>query len=377
MPKIKFHQVAAVVVLVATAAWVATGEFSSVGSAANESEAAKPAPEVQEAPLRTVAVIDPPRIEHSRAIRLSGTTEADKRTVLTTRAGGLIEELPVKRGSTVKAGDLIAKLQAEGKEAAVDTARQLLLQREAEAEAARRLAESGSLPKLQLDNALSALAAARSQLEAAIADLERIVVRAPFDGVIDAVNVEQGSPVQAGAQVVTLLSLNPILAIGEVNERDLGHVEPGNKANVRLVSGREVEGTVRYVSYAASAATRTYRTEVAVPNDDRSIPAGMTAEITVNAAPVEATVLPRSVLTLSNDGDIGIRAVNDENVVVFYPIDIVDDTPNGIVLGGIPKGVRIIVAGQQLISEGDTVNAVQADEDMIRKLISEATGGTL
>ncbi len=378
MPRIKFHQVAAVVVLVATAAWVATGEFSSVGSAANENPAeAQETPHEQEVIVRTVAVIDPPRIMHSRAIRLSGTTAPDKRTVLTTRAGGIIAELPVKQGASVKAGDLVLKLEAEGKQAAVDTARQLLIQREAEAEAAKRLAESGSLPKLQLDNALSALAAAKSQLEAAIADLARIEVRAPFDGVIDAVNVEQGSPVQAGAQIVTLLALDPILAVGEVNERDLEHVEAGNKAEVRLVNGREVEGEVRYISHAASAATRTYRTEVAVPNEDRAVPAGMTAEITIRAKPVEATVLPRSVLTLSDAGDIGIRAVNEENVVVFFEIDIVDDTPNGIVLGGIPKGARIIVAGQQLISEGDTVNAVQADEEMIKKLISEATGGTL
>ncbi|MBO6903112.1 MAG: efflux RND transporter periplasmic adaptor subunit [Rhizobiaceae bacterium] len=379
MPKIKFHQVAAVVVFVATAAWVATGEFSSVGSAADEApaEAQEVAPHEAETVLRTVAVVDAPRIMHSRAIRLSGTTEADKKTVLTTRAGGIIAELPVKQGGSVKAGDLILKLEAEGKEAMVETARQLLLQREAEAEAAKRLAESGSLPKLQLDNALSALAAAKSQLESAIAELGRIELRAPFDGVVDVVNVEQGSPVGAGAAVLTLLALDPILAIGEVNERDLKHVKAGDKAAVRLVNGQEVEGEVRYISYAATQTTRTYRAEVAVPNPDLSIPAGMTSEITIRAEPVAATVLPRSVLTLSNDGDIGVRGVNAEDIVVFFPIDIVDDTPNGMVLGGIPEGVRIIVAGQQLISEGDKVVAVQADEEMIEKLISEATGGTL
>ena len=379
MPKIKFHQVAAVVVFVATAAWVATGEFSSVGSAADEApaEAQEVAPHEAETVLRTVAVVDAPRIMHSRAIRLSGTTEADKKTVLTTRAGGIIAELPVKQGGSVKAGDLILKLEAEGKEAMVETARQLLLQREAEAEAAKRLAESGSLPKLQLDNALSALAAAKSQLESAIAELGRIELRAPFDGVVDVVNVEQGSPVGAGAAVLTLLALDPILAIGEVNERDLKHVKAGNKAAVRLVNGQEVEGEVRYISYAATQTTRTYRAEVAVPNPDLSIPAGMTSEITIRAEPVAATVLPRSVLTLSNDGDIGVRGVNADDIVVFFPIDIVDDTPNGMVLGGIPEGVRIIVAGQQLISEGDKVVAVQADEEMIEKLISEATGGTL
>lgn len=379
MAKIKFHKVAAVAVLVATAAWVATGEFSSVGSAADEAQAARAATaaqEQQETPLRTVAVVNPPRVEHSRAIRISGYTDADKRAVLATRAAGIIEELPVSLGSQVKRGDLIAKLEAEGKEAAVETARQLLAQREAEASAARRLADAGSLPKLQLDNAVSGLAAARSQLEAAVAELERNALRAPFDGVIDKVDVELGSSVAAGAQVATILNLDPVLARGEVSERDLAYVKPGDRAEVRLVNGQEVEGVIRYISRDATAATRTFRVEVAIPNEDGSVPAGMTAEITLRAAPIVSTVLPRSVVTLSGDGDLGIRAVDGDDQVVFYPIDLVDDTAGGFVLGGIPEGARIIVAGQELISEGDKVKPVEADAETVRKLVEEATGST-
>ena len=378
MPKIKVHKIVAIAVLIVTAAWVITGEFSSVGSAADEAEAARAAaPEQEQAPLRTVAVVKPPRLQHSRAIRISGHTDADKRAVLGTRAAGVVEELPVRQGSRVKRGDVIAKLQAEGKEAAVETARQLLSQREAEGKAAQRLAERGSMPALQLDNAMSALASARSQLEMAQADLDRNILRAPFDGVIDKVDVELGSSVQVGATVATLLNLDPVLARGEVSERDLRYVKPGDKADVRLVNGQEVEGEVRYISRDATSATRTFRVEVAIPNEDRSVPAGMTAEITLRADPVDSTVLPRSVVSLSKDGDLGIRAVDADDKVIFYPIDLVDDTPRGLVLGGIPADVRVIVAGQELISEGDAVNPVEADQETINKLIGEATGGTL
>ena len=377
MARMKFHKVAAIAVFIGTAAWVATGEFSSVGSAADEQAPTPAAPvEAEAAPVRTVAVIDAPRIEHSRAIRVSGYTDADKRATLATRAAGIVEELPVTLGSRVEAGDLIVKLEAEGKEAAVETARQLLAQREAELAAAERLAQSGSLPKLQLDNSRSALAAARSQLEAAQAELSRNELRAPFAGVVDRIDVVFGSSVQAGAQVATILNLDPVLAKGEVSERDLSHIRPGNAAEVRLVNSQEVQGEVRHVSRDATPATRTYRVEVAIANPDGAIPAGMTAEITLRAEAVEATVLPRSVVTLSVNGDLGIRAVDADNKVVFYPIDIVDDTPRGLVLGGIPAGVRIIVAGQELITEGDTVRPVEADQETIKKLVSEA-GGTL
>jgi multidrug efflux system membrane fusion protein len=377
MAKFRFHKVAALVVLAATVAWVATGEFTSVGSAANEDAAPAPTTEAK-APQtpRTVGVVSPPRVDHARAIRISGYTDADKRAVVGTRAAGIIAELPISLGSQVKRGDVIAKLEAEGKEAAVETARQLLSQREAEANASRRLAQGGSLPRLQLDNVLSALAAARSQLKAAEAELDRNTLRAPFDGVVDKVNVELGSAVQPGTDVATILNLNPVLAKGEVSERDLGYIKTGDAAQVRLVSGQEVEGTIRHVSRDASSATRTFRVEVAIPNEDHAVPAGMTAEITLRAGAVPATVLPRSVVTLSNDGDLGIRAVDEDNKVVFFPIDLVDDTPRGLILGGIPQDVRVIVAGQEMISDGDTVNPVEADSETVKTLVGEVTGST-
>lgn len=375
MSKFKYHKLAAVAVLVATAAWVATGEFSFVGSAqqeANAGPAAAPA-EVQEK-RHTVAVVRPPRTEHSRAIRISGLTEADKRSTLASRSAGIIAELPVSKGETVQAGDLILRLDAEDKEAAVETARQLLTQREAEAQAAERLVQSGSLPRLQADNARSALAAARSQLESAQAELTRNEVRAPFSGLVDRVNVEVGGSVMQGTEIATILALNPIIATGEISERDLGYISVGDRAGVRLVNGHVVEGEIRYISRDASSQTRTFQVEVAIANEDAAIPAGMTTEMTLRAQPTESVRLPRSVVTLSRDGDLGIRAVDRQDKVVFYPIDLVDDTSEGLFLAGIPADARVIVSGQDLVAEGDTVHAVEPDEETIRGLVGELAG---
>ena len=378
MARFPFHRIAAFVVLAASAAWVVTGEFSSVGSAANETSAppaqtqdTAPAPQQQEAPareLKTVAVIDPPFIAHNRAIRISGQTEADKKAQIATRAAGIIAELPVSQGDPVDEGDLILSLDNEGKAAAVDSARAVLAQREKEFEASERLARQGSLPKLQLETARSALATARSQLEQAEAELSRFELRAPFSGIVDKVQVELGSSVQQGAPVATLLSLDPVIAAGEVSERDLGFIETGDKAEVRLISGQTVEGAIRYVSRQASDATRTFPVEIAIPNPDRAIPAGMTAEITLRTDPVKAVKLPRSVVTLSETGDLGVRVARADGTAGFVPIDLIDDTPEGLVLAGIPEDARIIVAGQDLVRDGERIHAVPADLDMLRRL---------
>ena len=382
MPKIRFHKLAAIVVLIGFAAWMGTGEFSSVGSvAANKAKAAEveqgkapdaSKPKTAEAepktPLRTVAVVTPPRKTYARAIRISGLTEADKRAVLATRVAGVIDKLPVKQGDHVKTGDLVLMLAAEEKISMVDNAKQLVAQRQAELDASLRLMKSGNLPKLQLDTARSNLTLAQSQLDTAQAELDRNEVKAPFDGVIDRVPVELGSSVMQGGEVATILKLDPVIARGEISERDLGYLKLGDKANVRLVSGQTVQGTVRYISRDASSATRTFRIEVAIPNGDGSVPAGMTAEITLRAAPTDAVILPRSVATLNKKGELGIRAVDKDGKVTFHPIDLVDDTPTGLVLAGIPADARVIVAGQDLVTEGDQVKAVAADPAMVKRL---------
>jgi multidrug efflux system membrane fusion protein len=382
MPKVRFHKLAALVVLGASTAWILTGEFSSVGSAQSENPpppaagAAAEAPEAGKRIVRTVGVVTPPRREHARAIRISGTTEANRRSALASRTAGIVAELPVKQGSTVKAGDIVMRLDNDDKRSAIEMATAVLDQRQAELKAAERLASTGNMAKLQLDGARAALATAQAQLDSAKAELERYVLRAPFDGLVDRVSVEEGSAIAQSAQVATVLDLDPILAVGQVNEQDLDDLKLGEAADVRLVNGTSVQGTLHYVSRDANAQTRTYGIEVSIPNADRSIPAGMTTEITLRSDPVDAVFLPRSVVTLSQVGDLGIRIVGPDNVVGFVPIDLIDDTPNGLVLGGVPKDARIIVAGQDLVAEGDTVNPVEADAETVRRLIGEATGTT-
>ncbi len=377
MAKYRFHKLAAIVVFAASAAWIATGEFSSVGSAVSENEGPAVVAAAQEPEIvpRAVAVVTPPRVQHARAIRISGTTEANQRSRLAARAPGIIAELPVAKGSRVQKGDLILRLETEGKQAAVEMAETMLTQRRAEMEAVERLAKSGNVAKLQLDSARTGLATAQSQYETAKAELERNEIRAPFAGLVDSVPVEQGSAIMQGTEVATILNLDPILAIGEVGEASLGYIDVGDEADVRLVNGGRVSGTIRYISRDASAQTRTYRVEVAIPNEDAKLPAGMTAEITLRAEPVDSTVLPRSVVTLSGAGDLGVRAVDGEGKVVFYPIDLVDDTPHGLVLAGIPADARIIVAGQELVTEGDVVTPKEADRAMIEKLVGNLADG--
>ena len=381
MARIKFHTLAALIVLVVAALWVGTGRFSSVGSALEEAPSAAPKASAKAeakptAPaLRTVAFVKPVFIDQNRTIRISGVTEADKRATLAARAAGIVGELKVRKGDHVEKDDVVLRLDAEDKAAMVKTAKSVLEQRQVEYDSTAQLVERGSSPKRQSDNARSQLMAAKSQLEQAEAEIARLEVKSPFAGLIDKVEVEQGVYVQAGDKVATLLKLDPIIAKGEVGERDLAQVTLGAQADVRLITGEVARGTVRAISRDASAQTRTFPVEVAIANPSLAIPAGMTAEITLRAAATKAVMLPRSVVTLSAEGELGIRVLLPDDSVGFVPIDVIEDTPKALVLGGVPAEARIIVAGQDLVANGDKVLAVEADAAMIGRL-AKAAGAT-
>src|SRR5262249_42353566 len=93
---------------------------------------------------------------------------------------------------------------------------------------------------------------------------------------------------------------------------------------------------------------------------DLSIPDGITAEVSLPLAPVTATRVPRSALTIASNGTIGVRAVNQENVVEFLPISVVEDEQSQMWATGIPDGGRIIVQGQDFVREGQKVDTVAA-----------------
>lgn len=368
--RFRAHRFSAILVLVAAALWVGTGEFASVGSEeaqaaqsprAQSEDQSEDQPETAEAGpvLRTVAAITPVFADHARAIRISGATDADKRSVLAARTGGIIRTLAVKQGDMVAADQVVMTIEGPEVIAGIATAKAALTQRRQELDVAEKLFKSGNTAELKLIAQRAALAAAEAQVSAAEAEADRLMLRAPFAGVIDKVDVELGEWVQAGTPIATLLALDPIVIRAEVSEIDVGNVRVGDTAAVRLVGGETLEGKVRALSRDASQGTRTYPIEIALPNPDHRIPAGMTTEVTLYTAPVRAVAVPRSVITLSSAGELGLRIVGTDNVAHFASVELIDDTPAGLILAGVPADARIIVAGQDLVRDGETVTVVE------------------
>jgi membrane fusion protein, multidrug efflux system len=353
-------RITAVGLVAAAALWIASGHFMPHESA--ESRAAIRVDTNEARKLFRVAVMQTDETMRAGKLTISGRTEADKRVMLTARTGGILTELRVKRGTWVKEGDIIAILSDDARAAQVTQAKALVTQRQAELDAKRRLIATGAMPRLDQVNLEAQLAAAEGALAAAEAERDRGVVRAPWSGVISDLSVEIGQAAFSfqGRELAQLVALDPMLVVVEVAERKLAGIKVGDEAHVRLVTGVTARGKVRYVAKTASQATRTYRVEIEIANHDLAIPDGITAEVSLPVAPVAATRLPRSALTIASNGNIGVRTATADGVVGFVPVAVVEDAQNDMWVTGIAGGSRVIVQGQDFVREGQKVETVAA-----------------
>jgi membrane fusion protein, multidrug efflux system len=353
-----WSRVVAIVLVLAAVGWIASGHFG-VGKAEREKPQTAQSQAAGRKPFR-VSVMDARVEDRARRLTLSGRTEADHRTMATSRTNGIVREIRVRRGSAVKEGDVIAVLSDEAREAQVDQARARLDQRQKETEARRRLIDAGNLPKLNLVQLEADLKAAEAALAQAEAERNRGLVTAPIAGIVNELPAEIGQALQPGASVAEVISLDPMLAVVEISERRMGGVHVGEPAAVRLASGTSVEGTVRFVSNRASPQTRTYRVEIEIPNADGAIPDGITSEVVLKLAPVPAVRMARSALTFSSDGRLGVRVVGTDNRVAFVPVTLVEDESDHLWVAGLANGMRVIVQGQDFVKEDQVVEPVPA-----------------
>ena len=113
---------------------------------------------------------------------------------------------------------------------------------------------------------------------------------------------------------------------------------------------------VTYVSNTADAATRNFRIEMEVDNNNFEYKDGITAEIFIPVEEIEGHLIPPSSLTLNEDGEVGVRHIVDRNIAKFSKIEILGDENQFVWISGLPKKVTIITVGHELVSNGEEVN---------------------
>jgi multidrug efflux system membrane fusion protein len=296
-------------------------------------------------------------------LEVTGRTQASRQVMLGAETEGQIVTLLVQKGDIVAKGDILAKIGLQDRSARVSEAQQLLNQRQIQYDAAKELTEKGFNSRVRMAEAKAQLESARAQLKMARVELSNINIKAPFDGVINDQMIEVGDYVSKGTQVFEIVDLDPIEIVGFLTEKQIENITEGAEVTAKLLKGKTVTGKITFIAAAADDDTRTFRTEITLDNPDHMIKEGLTAKLQIPLSEAKAYKISPSILTLSDDGTVGVKTVSNENIVRFVPIRLLKDTPEYLWIAGLPDQVQIITVGQEFVVPGQTVKPVVSEGD--------------
>jgi multidrug efflux system membrane fusion protein len=353
----------ALIIFIALCLWVASGMLEAQDESNSQSNSQNSPGKSKSAapPLVKVTVEHIIADEVTREISLYGRTEPDRIATLRSEVKGLVTEVHVQEGERVTKGQKIISLEKSDYESRLQSAKATLKQREVELKGAQSLKDQGFQSQTALAQATASLEMAKADMVSYELAVSRTQITAPFEGIINERFIEVGDFLKDGDKVAMLVDLDPLVITANVTEVNVQGLKSHQKATGRMVSGELLQGKIRYISSISELGTNTFKIEVEVPNPDYSQMAGMSTEL---ALPLETTWAMRispAVMTLDEQGNLGVKIVVDEHVK-FVPIDIVKSDSQGVWLSGMGPQADIITLGHGFVRDGDKVEVARLDE---------------
>ena len=400
----------AVFILLLVVAWIGSGQFTNVSAQDDTSKNS----EINNKSNEKVEIKDNGNkveikefifSQIDQSIELQGQTTHNKKIDVKSETTGNIISISFKRGDKVTKGDELIRISIENRKELLNSARkdierlnkelelneknkvnrlsqnkELIKLYEIEFASAKQLIDKGlssksklSLASFNLANARSdqediminfesqqssieaQLANVKSQLKKIELDISNTFINSPFSGIISEKMVEESEYITPGKPMFTIIDLNPIKIQGYLSEFNVNKVNLDTKAIIENTNGVKKNGIISFISPSAETSTRTFEITIEADNSDLSFRSGITTKITIAGSELKAHKIPPSILTLLDDGTVGVKAINEGNIVVFFPTTSVKDTIDGIWVSGLPDKVNLIVTGQEYVAVGESI----------------------
>ena len=194
-----------------------------------------------------------------------------------------------------------------------------------------------------------------------VVELNRTEVKAPFRGYVEKI-IKPGNFINRGEVCAVIIELDPVTFVAEVPEAEIKNIVKGQNVSIMLVTGEIITSKLSFVSKSATPSTRSFRVEAEVRNPKGFIRDGITGTLEISTNKILASKISPSILLLSDSGTLGIRIVNNDGIVEFLPIKILEDTQEGLWVQGIPNASNLIVRGQGFVENGQKVIAIPSTE---------------
>lgn len=357
---IKGSHFAAVLITAIIAVWMYYGEIEVGGQSAQANDT-KPIAERQEQvanDLFKVSYVELYPTSRSQTIALRGRTKAEAIIPVRAETSGVLEKRHVNRGDFVEEGQLVCTIASGARVANLESAKARLSQMEADFAASKKLAKKGFATDTRVRQITFDLNAAKAQMKVAEIELAHTQIKAKASGIVQDPIAEPGDVIAMGGACVTLVDRDPMFFTGQLSEAHINEVKPGMKADVELVTGKNIVGTITYIAPSADPQTRTFLTDIRLDKSDNQVRGGLTASAKIRMQETQSFKISPSWLSLADTGALGVKIIDQEDKVQFEPVKVISQTKDGFWVEGIKTGSRIITLGQEYVVNGEKVIAV-------------------
>jgi len=319
-------------------------QLSSNENAAAETPPARVRAQLSQAQLRT------------RYLVLRGRTESKRTVEVKAEISGKVVSRPLERGTVVSRGDVLCELAIDDREASVAEAKAALNEATIEYEGSLKLKEQGLQSQTAIAGASARLEASRAQLRRMELNLERTRISAPFDGVVERLQMNVGDYAAPGAVCSTLIDLDPMLVTADVTEAEVNELSTGSAVTGTTSTGLQVNGNLTFIGKQSDPVTRTYPIEITVANSDYRLRSGLTATAQIALGEVSSHLVSPALFTLNDRGELGLRTVEEGNRVGFHSVTVIEDSAEGVWVTGLPASIALITVGQEYVLAGETID---------------------
>ena len=343
----------AAAIAVAFVAWILSGNLS--GGTVQTGE-----PATGKETVMRVTVRRSTARETTRTIAVNARTEPDRAVEIKAETEGRVVAVGAERGSVVAAGQALVELDIRDRRSRLAEAEAMIRQRELEFDAAEQLRGQQFISPAEYAAREAQLVAARAARDRIQLEIDRTRIQAPFEAQVYDRLVEVGDYVAVGDPIAQLVDADPLIVVGNINERDVGALAVGASGRASVLGDLVREGTIRYVAPSADESTRSFRVELAIPNGDRALRAGTSARLLLTAEKITAHEISPGIIWLADDGTIGVKIVDSADRVRFVPVEIAESTSDSVLVTGLPLEATIITVGQGFVTDGQPVIPQQA-----------------
>jgi len=287
--------------------------------------------------------------------------------VSSTLSGRIVDEVLVAEGDWVEKGDVLARLDRETletdvqqQEAALATARANHAEAKLAKDRAASLYGKGAGTKSSLEAAETALLVAEAAVDQALALLEtakitldKTVIRAPSSGFVVSEPIAEGSLVQTGTEILTIMREGKIELRARLPEQYLSGITPGMKATVKLLDGRLLDGVVTSADLVIDEDSKLGTVRISVPDMSASI--GMYASAVIDAGEKKVLSVPASAVSYRNGSPV-VFVVDEGNRVSLRKVGIGRGADGKVeITDGLQAGEKIVDDGVGLVNDGNLV----------------------